>query len=330
MIHNIGEITIAGKNVTGDVSPELSKISYTDKIEAASDDVTLTFVDKDALWQKPWYPQQGDTLQVKIGKPGDLLDCGLFEIDEIGFSGPPDTFNIKAIGAAITKELRTKNSKAFEKQSLRDIAQFFADKHGLTLTGNTSALQKIEIERKTQDDQTDIAFLAALAAEYGIIFSIRGTQLVFIDMDTMEAQPAIMTIDKSDIAKFDFMDKTSQIFAGATVASRNTRTNSVRKWSIQQSVNPELKDTLSIHNYRVEDETQAQAVAKGSLKNRNKDKITGRFSVQGNVKLVAGINIELTGLGEFSGKWLVVSSTHNIDVNSGHVTDVNVRKIMQG
>lgn len=55
----------------------------------------------------------------------------------------------------------------------------------------------------------------------------------------------------------------------------------------------------------VENETQAQAKAKGALKEKNKDKITGSITVAGNVKLVAGINIELTGIGKFpeSGMW---------------------------
>ena len=38
----------------------------------------------------------------------------------------------------------------------------------------------------------------------------------------------------------------------------------------------------------VENETQAQAKAKGALKEKNKDKITGSITVAGNVKLVAG------------------------------------------
>lgn len=321
------EISIAGKNVTGDVSPYLSKFSYTDKEEEESDDITLTFEDVGALWQQPWYPQQGDTLEAKIGKPGATLDCGFFEIDEVEFEGPPDTFNVKAIGTAISKTLRTKNSKAFEKQSLREIAKFFADKHGLKLTGNTSDLQKIEVDRKTQDNQTDMAFLAALAREYGIIFSVRGDQLVFIDIEALDAQASVLTIDKSDVSKFRFTDKTAQVFTGATVATRDMKTNTVKKWSIEPSGKPGEKDTLIVGG-RVENEGQAQAVAKGSLKNKNKDKITASLTLGGNIKLVAGINVDLTGFGEFSGKWHIVSSTHTVDKNTGYMTDLSIRKIL--
>ena len=118
----IAKITVNGKNVTADVSPYLSRLSYADKEEAESDDLTLTFEDTAGHWQNGWYPEQGDTLEVSIGTPDAPLDCGLFEIDEIGLEFPPDTVTIKAIGAAISKALRSLNSKAFEKQSLKPVS----------------------------------------------------------------------------------------------------------------------------------------------------------------------------------------------------------------
>lgn len=212
----IAKITVNGKNVTADVSPYLSRLSYADKEEAESDDLTLTFEDTAGHWQNGWYPEQGDTLEVSIGTPDAPLDCGLFEIDEIGLEFPPDTVTIKAIGAAISKALRSRNSKAFEKQSLKQIAQYFATKHGLKLVGNVSDLQKIEVERKTQEKQTDLAFLSGLAKEYGIVFSVRGDQLVFMDTEELEAQPVVQIIHKNELSRASFTDKTSQVYGGAS------------------------------------------------------------------------------------------------------------------
>ena len=76
----IAKITVNGKNVTADVSPYLSRLSYADKEEAESDDLTLTFEDTTDHWKNGWYPEQGDTLEVSIGTPDAPLDCGLFEI----------------------------------------------------------------------------------------------------------------------------------------------------------------------------------------------------------------------------------------------------------
>ena len=325
---NIVEISIAGKNVTGDVSRYLSKITYTDKEEEESDDVSLTFEDTSAIWQSGYYPEQGDTLQVKLGTPGNMLDCGLFEIDEIELELSPDTLTVKGIATAITQSLRTRNSKAFEKQSLRKIAQYFADKHQLKLIGKTGELQKIEIGRKTQDNQTDISFLTSLAKEYGLIFSVRGDRLVFMDEEELDKQDSILTIDRSQMSKARFRDKTSQTFSSAVISKRNVKTNKVVRWKIEPSGKEGEQDVLVI-NGSTENDGQAKAKTESSLKKKNNEKVTGSFSVPGNPQLVAGVNIELTGIGAFSGKWHIVSSTHTIDTNGGYITDVEVRKIIE-
>lgn len=330
---NICRIIINGKNVTEDITPYLSRVSYTDKVEAESDDVTLVFEDTEEHWQNGWYPQQGDTISLEIGSSSASVDCGVFEIDEIELEVAPDTVTIKAIGAAISKALRTKTSKAFEKQSLKQIAQYFATKHGLRLTGAVGELQKIQIERKTQDRQTDLSFLAGLAKEYGIVFSVRGDQLIFMDSDELERQSTVLIFHKNELSRARFADKTSQVYGAAVVSTRNMKSNKVRRWKITPSDKDGGKGTLTNdtwqENVTAENDSQAQAKAKGGLKNTNKDKITGTITVAGNTKLVAGINIELADIGQFSGKWHVVASTHHIDNTSDYTTDVTIRKIMQ-
>ncbi|GHT44448.1 hypothetical protein AGMMS49965_20090 [Bacteroidia bacterium] len=332
VIHNIVEISIAGKNVTGDVSPMLSKITYTDKVEAESDDVTLTFEDTKAVWQSAWYPSQGDTLTVKLGNSEAMLDCGLFEIDEIELNLSPDELQVKAIAAAITQTLRTKNSKAFEKQSLRKIAQYFADKHKLKMTGNVGALQKIEVDRKTQEHQTDLSFLASLAKEYDLIFSVRGDQLVFMDTADLDKQPCILTIDRAQMSKANFKDKTAGIYESAEVSSRSVKKNSVTKsaahYELSKGTATSGKDQLKVSG-KVENASQAKAKVTGAVKANNKEKVTGAFTVPGNVKLVAGVNIDITGVGAFSGKWHITSSQHTVDTSGGYITSVEIRKIGQ-
>lgn len=320
------EISIAGKNVTGDVSEYLSRVVYTDKAEGASDDVMLVFGDSENKWQSSWYPEQGDTLGVKIVGPGGTLDCGLFEIDEIENEGPPDTMTVKGIAAAITKELRTKNSKAFEKQSLRNIAEYFARKHNLTLVGKTSSLQRIVIDRKTQNNQTDIAFLAEIAREYAIIFSVHGDKLVFMDLDELDAQPPVATLQKTDLSKWRFMDKTSEVYGGASVATRNIQANAVRRWQINPTGTPGEKDILVI-NTPVGSDAQAQAKTQAELQKKQREKVSASLSIPGNPLIVAGTNIQLEGLGRFSGKWSMHTTTHSLSKDAGYLTDIGGYKI---
>lgn len=320
------EITIAGANVTADVSPYLSRISYADRVEAESDSIDLVFDDVAKLWQTDWYPQQGDSLTVKMGYVGDLLDCGVFEIDEIQFDTPPDTLTVRALAAAISKSLRTKNSKAFEKQTLLKIAQYFADKHGLKIVGSATALNEVEIERKTQENQTDLGFLAGIAKEFGFVFSVRGDQLVFMDMVELEKKPAVMEITPKMLSKCSLKDKTAQTYGGAVIAKRNARTNTVMKY--QTGAAEYSGDTLVINDSNADNDKAAEARTRGALKEKNKDKITGSFTMEGNAAIVAGINITLSGYGQFSGKWHVVETRHTIDPSGGYTTDATIRKIV--
>ena len=240
---------------------------------------------------------------------------------------PPDTLTVKAIAASITQSLRTKNSKAFEKQTLRDIAQYFANEHKLEITGNTSKLQQIEIERKTQDKQTDLSFLATLAKEYGIIFSVRGNTLVFIDIDALEMSSPILTIHRSEMSKARFRDKTSEVYASAAVGKRNAKKNDTAKWSITDG-EPGEGDILIIDT-DAENYEQANALGKAGLRNKKREKYSCSITIAGNIKLVAGVNINLTGIGQFSGKWIIISSNHSIEPSGGYTTNIEVRKVLQ-
>lgn len=319
------DITINGTNVSGDIAPYIAKVTYTDKEEGESDDVSVVVEDTAGRWVSAWYPTQGDTLVIRMGTPADMLNCGVFEIDEIEFDTPPDTFTFKGIATVIGKELRTRNSHAFEFQTLREVAQFFAKKHSLKLVCALGELDNLSLPRVTQDRQTDIEFLAKLAKDYGVIFSIKGENLIFTHPDTLTSRGTIATIDKGAVSKARFRDKTSQVYAAATVTSRSARQNKVKKWDIKAGQNGS-KDMLIINTPAATDAV-ASAKAKGGLSETNKDKITGSVTVPGRSTLVAGVNIELTGFGNFSGLWHVTQASHTVDPSTGWVTDLSIRKL---
>ena len=126
------------KDITTDLKDFISSVSYTDNEEGASDDITLDMDNGEGLWSNAWYPAEGDTLELFIGYTDKMVLAGLFQIDELALSGPPSRISIKAISSFITKSLRTRNNKAFEAQTLKQIAEYFCTKHGLTLIDETT------------------------------------------------------------------------------------------------------------------------------------------------------------------------------------------------
>ena len=116
------------KDITKDISDYVLNINYTDVEHGQSDEVEIIFEDSQKLWQDAWIPSKGDNIRLYIGYVGEkLLNCGVFEIDEIEFSTPPDILIVKAIATGITKSLRQNNSVAYENKNLKQIANEIAN-----------------------------------------------------------------------------------------------------------------------------------------------------------------------------------------------------------
>src|SRR6266542_1094174 len=107
------EIIYNSTNITAAILPCVISFSYTDKAKSEADEIELTLEDSDKLWQNEWYPTKGDTITAKIFLLGQVLNCGIFTVDEIAGTGSRDagdTISIKGIAAGINKKIRTKTS----------------------------------------------------------------------------------------------------------------------------------------------------------------------------------------------------------------------------
>lgn len=157
-----------------------------------------------------------------IGYVGEkLLNCGVFEIDEIEFSTPPDVLIVKAIATGITKSLRQNNSVAYENKNLKQIANEIAKKHNLTLVGE---IDDIRVERITQNKQRDLTFLKTLAEQYGYIFKITDNQLVFYKTQKLIDAKSAKIINRSECSRINLREKTSQNYKAVTVSYHNPKT----------------------------------------------------------------------------------------------------------
>lgn len=315
-----------GKDITADLSSSLLSVTYEDKSEGESDEISLTLEDSAHLWKGSWYPTKGDTLEVTIAF-GAILKCGTFEIDEIELSGPPDVVSIRGLAAGIKKALRTKKSRGYDEQTLKQIAEKVAKDNGLTIDGK---IPDIRFNRITQHRETDLGFLKRIGYEYGVLFSVRDKKLTFTTMYDVEKGKAVLTLSRNDLSSFSLRDKTSDTFKKAKVRYHNPADNKVVE-NEQGSAdleyeNATAEDTLEIRT-KAETPQQAEAKAKAALYRANSRQQEGRIATEGNTLLLAGNAIELIGLGVLSGKYTILSSTHRVDRNSGYSTDCDVKKI---
>jgi len=311
------------KNVINQIKQYVSSITYTNHEEEATDEITMVLDNTSAIWSNDWYPATGDTLQLYIGYQNRQIDTGLFEIDDVSFSGPPDQVTIKAISAGISQALRTRNNKAFEDQTLKQIALFYCRKYGFTLVDGSNMLSQIFLDRKTQENKTDLFFLSELAKEYGFMFTIKGQKMVFISYHDLEETASVCEIDKSQISNYDINVKTFDTYFGGQIRQRNRKKGKLVTYNLN-GVLSGSSDTVIITG-SVASGSQAEAKVKGGLWGKNKYKQSGTIVIPGEPLLVAGNNSDLTGLGLVSGKYHIPTSTHIVDGSGGYTTSLEVR-----
>lgn len=310
------------KDITENVVDKyLISLTYSDRTEGESDELVLVFENIEKLWEHNWYPRKGDTLQAWIKN----MFCGIFEIDDIDYSIQPATFTIRALATSfLDKSIRTKRSAAHEDKTLFQIVNFYAQKNGFKLLANIR--KNIVIKRETQNNETDLSFLKKLSDKYGYVFSVRGDQLIFYDIFALESSEPVLELAPGDLKSGSFRDKVSELYKSAEVSYHNPKSGEVVTATTEADEDNGSSDVLQIRK-KVENEGQAEEMAKSELYKKNSEKVTCSLSMIGNENIVSGINFRMLDAGNFEGIYHVKSSTHGITKDGGYVTSFDAKKI---
>jgi len=313
-----------GKNITEDVSASLMSFVYTDNLDDA-DTIDIQLEDSERKWQNEWYPDKGAQIQAQIGIAGGLVvDCGAFELDEIEFSGAPDTVTMRCIAAGFTDgQKRTGLSHVHEGKTLAEIIRTVAGSAGLTVQGN---IGNIRIGRLVQRKETDMRFLKRLATEYGYTFNVRNKTAIFYKTTDLEKSSSAATYQKTDLLNFDLRDKSSGTYKSATIKYHNPETEETVEYTTGEGGLDSSDDTLLL-NYTAESKAQAIEMAKAALNAANKKQKSGSVSLPGSPLLCSGNVITLQGLGVLSGNYIIKSSAHTIGIDEGWLVDAEIYRI---
>ncbi|EED7274011.1 phage late control D family protein [Salmonella enterica subsp. salamae] len=322
------------KDITHDVSVYVTSVSYTDRLSGESDEIQVDLEDSEGRWWDAWYPGKGDTLTLQMGYAGEpLRECGTFSIDEIELSGPPDSVSLRGLATSVTVAMRTKVSRGFENTTLAAIAQRIAGKHRLQLQGQ---IEPLTLDRVTQYDETDLAFLKRLARDYGYLVKVTHTHVIFSSLDKLRDAPPTFTFTRPDISRYSLRDTINRIYKGAKHRSQNSRTKQVVTYQADggestTTVSTATRgkntsaDTLTLSGRSGNQGTAARRT-RAALNLKNQYQKVATLSMAGNIRLRAGHNVTLTGFGASDGKWLTGSVRHSMTRSCGYTMDVEVAR----
>ncbi|MCJ8142974.1 late control protein D [Ancylobacter sp. A5.8] len=324
-------LTYAGRDITSEFSQWPVEITYTDNHHGKADECTVKVHNSNGAWLDIWEPQNGDVFSLDYGyEDGAPVPAGEFTVDESGADGDAggDTVDFKGLAAPKTKELRTEKHRAFEQQSLSEIVAKIASEHGFQLEGE---IEDLDYERVDQNGERDLAFLTRLAEETGHFFTVKGKRLVFTSRNALRSTEPVKTFDRvrdfrQTLLRYSLRDADHVAAARAEVRYQHPRRKKVISGSASSADDLGLMtnsgDVVKL-DVRVENEQQAERLAKSKLDQKNSPKYSGSLDMVGDPPIVAGVVIGLTGFGNKSGKYLVTSAKHR-KARSGYTTSVEI------
>ncbi len=341
------EISFAGTDITKEIMPYLTGLTYTDNEADEADDLQIQLQDRDGLWLEDWLTEAVQasaaaklSINAKIRRlnwfsdgKDDVLSCGAFELDGVDASGPPAVVTIKATALPFSESFRqTKKSRAWESYKLSGIASELAGKCGLKCM--YEAKDNPFYKRVEQSKTSDAAFLSKLCKDAGISMKVTDGTLVLFDRSAYEKKTPVLTIKKADVSytKYKLSSSAAETrYAACRVSYISPATGKCIEGTAKAAdYDKDAKDNQQLEiTARVSSVGEAKALAAKRLKLHNCYSRAASFTLPGNPSLVAGVTVRLEGFGGWDGKYMVSQAKHSVKA-SGYTTDIQLRRCLEG
>lgn len=261
----------------------------------------------------------------------DTLKMGLFELDSLKASGPPNTVTIKGTSLFYSSAIRqTERDKAWENYYLSGIAREVAKRGGLDFRYDSKS--NPYYSRVEQTSQSDISFLVDLVHRAGISMKIYNNTLILFDQATYEAKNPVRTFKRGDgsYEKWDMETNEADCkYDSCKVYYTDPKTKKkYSAWAYADDYDKDADEHQVLYiNQRVTSNIDAQALAVKMLRMKNKFEYEVKLTIPGDPAMVAGVTVRLSGWGTFSGKYIIKQSKHTLSRSSGYSTQITCRKV---
>lgn len=209
------------------------------------------------------------------------------------------------------------------------IVSTIASEH--TLTADTAGVDATSIH-EFQNNESNAAFLKRLASQAGCRLSSADGKLSFTPLST---PPTPVTVKPTSLARFQVTQCLHDIPTSVVVRGWDVKTNAaVIGTSITASLQkvsggmsgPEIvqkilgDNVLEVDNSELTTATACKAYAQSLLQERAFGLVDGTLVMMGRPELVSGSKINIKGVGNQSGNYLIRSTCHSLEPGRGYET----------
>lgn len=332
------KIIYEGKNITGDITPDLLETSFTDNLDKAD---IATFTLRGDKWIDEWAMLKGDRFELEIEVSnwryeGDnrSLKCGTFSVDEISFSGTPDRVSLSGTSIDITKGIRgVAKIRSWENISLKEIAKEIATENGLGLHFDIDT--NFIFNRIEQQRESDTKLLLRLCRAEGAGLKVLADKLVIFDEEKYEKVESVLSFSRKSLDNYDLKCGDVEIYDKCEVSYYDSSLGEVIKGSFEAPDSSLYKiktgkilykniDTGVTGSTKEEKEKYLKERARKLLREKNKHETKIKISEMGDTSYHAGMTAKLTEFGRYSGVYLITSVEHTL--NSGYRCSISTRR----
>ncbi len=169
-------VLLGGKSLSA-LSDRLISLQLTDNRGFDADQLTLSIDDAAGDIE---LPPRGAELSVSLGwKGAPLVYKGIYTVDEVSHSGPPDALEITARSADFRDEFNVKREVSWHNVTVERVVSAIARRYELK-PAISESLMDIEIDHADQTQESDMSFLTRMAEMLGAIATVKNGNLLFI------------------------------------------------------------------------------------------------------------------------------------------------------
>ena len=323
----------AGGDITPLIAPRLVSLSYDEKAQDRSDRLTLTLDDRliDGYRAQLPDPDARITLEIGYREADSAYEMGTFRVDELSWNGPPDTVEVAASGAAMSKGIRAPETRSWHDTTIGDIARTIAQEHGLEVRV-AGGIGGVAISHADQHAESPINFLTRLTKEHDAVARPLGDTLAIVPkgQQVSAAGRSLPTfgIGPGEASSWSY---TKAYRRASGTASENE--GGVRAFWHDKDANKRREITVGQPPYEelpFMHDTKEKAKAAAQAKLNETDRATDQLSltIPGRPDLVTEARLDLLGWRpQLPVHWRITRISHAIDGKGGFKTDVDAERL---
>ncbi len=309
-------ILAEGHDITAFIGDRRLDLRVTDEAGFSSDSVELTIDNRD---NKVALPRTGAELEIFIGyEESGLSRMGLYTVDEISLSGPPDKLTLTGKAANMCASLKARKTRSWDQVTIGNLVGQIAPEHGYVAKVSPT-LASVTLAHVDQTEESDLHLLTRLAKEHDAVAKPAGGNYLFVPKGeaktaTGKNMPAVSLV-KTDMHRWN-----------VTIADRGKYQSVTAYWhdtasAKRQAVSVGSGDPVCTLPGTYPDADAARKAAQGKKDALERGVSKLELTTDGNPYLAAEAKLNISGVMQgVNGEWVITRAVHTLDANGYRCT----------